>query len=705
MSARNADALSDAIEGMLADIAKVTDSQAGVAASTASLITGTRKYSPLYTTGSWVGNIVATELDPANAADMCIKWQVTGPLLQNDPNTNVVVPPACAGFTSDLIPLPASRYIYSWNGSGYGAFNSSNAYVQSAIVGGTTASLIDFLRGDSSNEDTALTSGLYRQRSSKFGDIVNSTPTLVKGAVDMGYSKLPANTLGQASYQTFVQNKALREGVLFAGANDGMLHGFRDNTGAEVFAFVPKAVMSNLHLLASRSYKHQFYVDGPTTEVDACLGAAVAGNCTATEWKNLLLGTLGAGGKSVFAIDVTTVNSSLPNLGLGASNIKWEITSSDASYANLGHMFSGVQTGVTTGGKWVAIFGNGYYGADGKAHLYVADLNTGTRLQDINTNVGGGNGLSAVTLVRNSNQQIIGAYAGDLAGNLWKFDLSDANEANWKLATNNTPANNGKLFAPISAGKPITAPPAFVPHPLGGRVVVFGTGKFFDVEDLTISGTQDGFKGIWDSVEFGTNSPSSDTQTNNTNLVQQTTTGPISGSYTSTSYSTGSPVTSTVTYSAYKQSNLAVNWATKRGWYMDIPTAFAGERLIFPMVRLFSATSRLVLANTIVPTTVNPCTSGQVGSGHSYIFDLLTGSRPDNSLTPGCPDCTIMPTPPVPPVVICSGLSCYALTPTGDPGSGGYSPDEWKGKCGAQTGVACPPGAGVKRSWRKLYMR
>lgn len=705
MSARNADALSDAVENMLAEIAKVTDSQAGVAASTASLITGTRKYSPLYTTGSWVGNIVATELDPANAADICIKWQITGPLLQSDPNTNVVVPPACTGFTSDLIPPHTSRYVYSWNGSGYGNFNSSNSHVQGNIVGGSTASLIDFLRGDSSNEDTALASSLYRQRATKFGDVVNSTPTLVKGAVDMGYSNLPANTLGQASYQTFVQNKALREGVLFAGANDGMLHGFRDTTGAEVFAFVPKAVMPNLHLLASRSYKHQFYVDGPTTEVDACLGAAVAGNCTASEWKNLILGTLGAGGKSVFAIDVTTVNSSLPNLGMGASNIKWEITSSDALYANLGHIFSPIQTGVTTGGKWVAIFGNGYYGADGSAHLYVADLNTGARLQDIDTNVGGGNGLSAVTLVRNSNQQIIGAYAGDLAGNLWKFDLSDANEANWKLATNNTPANNGKLFAPISAGKPITAAPAFVPHPLGGRVVVFGTGKFFDVEDLTISGTQDGFKGIWDSVEFGTNSPSTDTQTNNANLVQQTTTGPITGTYTSTSYSTGSPVTSTVTYSAYKQSSLTIDWTTKRGWYMDIPTAFSGERLVFPMVRLFSATSRLVLANTIAPTTVNPCTSGQVGGGHSYIFDLLSGARPDNSLTPGCPDCTIMPTPPVPPVVICRGLSCYALTPTGDPGGGGYSPNEWSGKCGAQTGVACPPGSGVKRSWRKLHMR
>jgi hypothetical protein len=56
-------------------------------------------------------------------------------------------------------------------------------------------------------------------------------------------------------------------------------------------------------------------------------------------------------------------------------------------------------------------------------------------------------------------------------------------------------------------------------------------------------------------------------------------------------------------------------------------------------------------------------------------------------------------------VVICSVLSCYALTPTGDPGGGGYSPIKMTGVCGAQSGVACPAGTGVKRSWRKLYMR
>ncbi len=459
--------------------------------------------------------------------------------------------------------------------------------------------------------------------------------------------------------------------------------------------------MPNLHKLAQRSYNHQYYVDGPTTEVDACFGPANT-DCTLAGWKNLLLGSLGAGGQSIFALDVTTFNSALPTMGLGASNILWEITTSTTGYANLGHTMSAVQTGVTQGGKWVAIFGNGPYGADGGAHLYVADLQTGAMLKDIDTLVTGGNGLSAVTLVRDNNMRIIGAYAGDLKGNLWKFDLSNPDESQWKLAEAVSSANNGKLFAPAS-GRPITAPPAYISHPLGGRVVVFGTGKFFDEQDTWNIPTQ-GFKGIWDKVEFGVVAPDDVMQSGNSNLVAQTTTGPHTGTYVSTSYNTGSEVTQTVSISAYKQSNNTIDWNTKRGWYMEIPTAFPNERLIYPMARLFSETSRLVLANTLAPSTaVNPCDDSGSGSGHSYVFDLLTGGRPAQSIIPDCPDCTIFATPPVPPTVICNGANCFSLIPTEPNCTVNCAQPPLKKFCGAQTGIPCP--TSFKRSWRQLFMR
>jgi type IV pilus assembly protein PilY1 len=699
LSAKNADTLSDGVEGMLASINKMTDSQSGVAASTASLITGTRKYSPLYTTGTWVGNIIATNLDVNSAVDTCIAWQVSGAAITG-PN----VAPACAGFTTNSIPTPhTNRKIYAWENTAFGDFTASNTYVQSNVVGGSNANLINYLRGDQSNEDTATTTNLYRTRTSLLGDIVNSTPTFIQGALDMGYSNLPTGANGQANYAAFVTAKAARtEGVLFAGANDGMLHGFRDSTGAEVFAFVPRAVMPQLHKLSARSYNHQYYVDGTTVEADACLGTSGQANknCSVTEWRNLLLGSLGAGGKSVFAIDVTTLTPS-PTMGLSATNILWEITTSTTGYANLGNTFGDVQTGVTTGGQWVAVFGNGYYGADGIAHLYIADLATGALLKDISTTVGSSNGLSTPTLVRDSNQRIIGAYAGDLKGNMWKFDLSASTAADWALGL-----TGAALFAPTS-GKPITAPPAIVTHPNGGRVVTFGTGKFFDKED-TVAGSTQSFYGVWDSVAFGypmPATPSGVVQTGVANLVQQTVSAGVTGTYVATN---ANLTTQTVTFTGYTQSKNTVDWTTKRGWYMNMP--FTGERLVFPMASLFSTgstTSRLVMANTLAPTaSVDPCLTTQSGQGWSYVFDLLTGSRPDSSIYPNCVDCSMTPTPPVPPVVICNTSKCFALTPT-EPGcTVNCSAPPIEKFCGAQTGIACPPSSStVKRTWRQLFMR
>jgi type IV pilus assembly protein PilY1 len=693
LSAKNSDTLSDGVESMLADINKVTDSQAGVATSTPSLDTNTRKYSPLYTTGSWTGNIIASELRTTNATVECIAWKI------NDTVTAEDVAPACAGFTTNGIPAAASRNIYAWNGSGYGDFNSSNTYVKSNVVGGSNALLIDYLRGDQTNEDTSTATKLFRTRTTLLGDIVNSTPTFIQGRLDMGYRNLPTGANGQASYAAFLAQKAARtEGVLFAGANDGMLHGFRDTTGAEVFAFVPKAVMPKMDLLSKRSYNHQYYVDGPTVEADACLGTngQANKNCTVSEWKNLLLGTLGAGGKSVYAIDVTTLTPSA-SMGMGASNILWEITTATTGYANLGHIFTEIQTGVTAGGQWVAVFGNGHYSADGVARLYVADLATGTLLKEVSTGVGSGNGLSGPTLVLDSNQRIIGAYAGDLKGNMWKFDLSSTSSVNWQLGL-----TGSALFAPAS-GKAITAPPAIVNHPNGGRVVTFGTGKFFDTQDTgaaSIASTQT-FYGIWDSVAFGDPLPATPVgvvQTDVSNLVQQTTVT-ATGTYVTTN---NNQTTQTVNFTGFTQSKNAINWATKRGWYMNMH--YAGERQVYRMKQLFGPASRVYVAGSLIPAaTTNACAASQSGSGNAYLFDLLTGGAYDFDLSTPGPD-PFPPQPPVPPSPICTtGGPCYLVKPDERNCGTLCNPDKVEFQCGAATGTSCA--TGIKRSWRQLFMR
>ncbi len=598
LSAKNAGTLSDAVEGMLADISRNTASQSGVAASTAGLNTGTRKYSPAYTTGSWTGNVIATTLDATTGRETSVTWQVVGTSPANS-------------ATYSGIPAYSSRNIYAWNGSAMGSFNASNTYAMANVVGANT-NLINYLRGDQSNEDPNGTA-LYRPREFLLGDIVNSTPVFIKGAFSGGYTNLPAGTYGQSTYATFLTTKSARaEGVLFAGANDGMLHGFRDSTGAEVFAFVPRAVMPNLHQLAKKSYDHLYYVDGPNVETDACL----TGGSACTTWSNLLLGTTGAGAKSVYALDVTNPMS------MSASNIKWEITPSTTGYASLGHILTEVQSGLTKSGEWVAIFGNGYLGASGVASLYIANLDTGALIKQISTGVGGSNGLGGVRLIRDDNRRIIGAYAGDLKGNMWKFDLSDASSSNWRLGLSNSP-----LYSAGST-KPITAQPAAVIHPNGGNVITFGTGKLFETTDLTSTATQTLY-GVWDSVAFGTSTtPTGVTQTGTTTLVLQTISAAIAGGYTVSTSPTG--VTSTTSLNFFTVSQNSVNWASKRGWYINLPNT--GQRTIYPFNEPIPG-SGLIAADTLSTAGISqdPCVEASSGRAWYYVIDGVTGAGPAQS--------------------------------------------------------------------------
>ena len=593
LSAKNSDALSDAVEGMLAEINKNTSSQSGVAASTLSLTNGTRKYTPKYTTGSWTGNVIASVLDPVSSAEVSTAWQVVGTVAATSTSGTV---------TYSNIPAHTSRNIYAWNGAAIGSFDSANTYVNSNVVGANT-NLINYLRGDQSNEDTPSANNLYRTREFLLGDIVNSSPVLVKGALNSNYDLLPAGTFGQSSYGAFLTTKTAREGVLFVGANDGMMHGFRDSNGAEVFAFVPRAVMPNMHLLSSRSYNHQYYVDGPSVEADACL----SGGSSCTTWSNLLIGTAGAGAKTVFALDVTNPTA------MSAANVKWEITPSTTGFSSLGHVLTDVQTGLTASGQWVAIFGNGYYSAGGVASLFIADLDTGALIKQISTGAGSNNGLGGVRLALDANQRIVGAYAGDLQGNLWKFDLSNSSSLQWGLGL------SGSALYKTTSTQSITAQPTLVAHPSGGNVITFGTGKLYDALDVTTSSTQSMY-GIWDNVAFGSvTTPLGISQTGVTSLVQQTISASINGFKVVTS-STGT--TSTVTVSFYSVSSNPVDYTIKRGWYIDLPNA--GQRVVYPSSALVSG---FILTDTLSPSNVSsdPCTQSGSGRAWNYVINGLTG--------------------------------------------------------------------------------
>jgi type IV pilus assembly protein PilY1 len=584
LSAKNANDLSDAVGSMLADIIKTNSSQSGVAISTANLTVGTRKYTPRYQTGSWTGNVIARNLDPNTGAEVSTAWQVVG---------------TSGTTTYSGIPAYGSRNIVTWTGSSATAFTNT-ASVTSLMTAPITANLINYLRGDQSNED-GVGLDLYRPRDVLLGDIVNSAPAFVKSSLDMKYDSLPSGATGRDTYRSFYTTKAARtEGAIFVGANDGMLHAFRESTGVEVFAYIPGAVLPNIHLLASKNYTHRYFVDGPNVEADIYSSSASA-------WKNMVYGTTGAGAKAVYAVDVT--NPLNPT-------VTWEISSSSTGMGDLGSVLTDVQTGRTPSGDWVAIFGNGYDSASGKASLFVVNAMTGALIRQIDVDTTGSNGLGGVRLVRDSNQQIVGAYAGDLKGKMWKFDLTGATSASWSKGL------NGAALYDAGTTKPITAAPAVIPYSATSNVIAFATGKMFEDADLTTTGTQSIY-GVLDSTPFG--SPTvAVTAPTLSNLIQQT----VSLTSTRTQTVTASDLTqSQQTVSYFTVSRNTVTFSTTvKGWYIDLPNT--GQRTVYPLDLL---TNRYVAVDTVAPTNVivaDPCTQSAQGQGWLYLIDGWTGGGP-----------------------------------------------------------------------------
>jgi type IV pilus assembly protein PilY1 len=581
LSARNPDQFTQSLSAILADIANRQASEAGVSASSTSLQAGNRKFVPRYKTKLWTGELEAWELDA--------KGQAVG--------TKPV------WSASESIPAAAARNITVWKDAtakavafDYATMNTGGVLSDMALTGTAVQNeaLVNYLRGDTSKDGTD-----YRKRTSRLGDIVNSPPTFVKDAVDLQYNFLPSGVAGQSSYSAFLAAKAARKGVVYVGANDGMLHAFDNGTkavdgqGVELFAFVPRAVLPNLSLLSSSSYGHRYYVDGPLVETDVYVGGG---------WKNLLLGSTGAGGRSVFAIDVTDPTA------LSGSKVLWEFNSS--TDGEVGYVMGVPEAGLMANGQWAVVFGNGVESSSGKAQLFIVNAQTGALIKRIDTGVGSGNGLGGVKLIKNATNQVVGAYAGDLKGNVWRFDLQDAAVGNWKVGFNGSP-----LATVASTGgtvQPIVAAPEYLEHPKGGALVVLGTGKLLNFTDVDDTSAQSLY-GLWDKTPIGDASVAGAQITNlSTALITQT---------ISTTAEAGA---GGATY--YVVSGNTVDWATKRGWRLNLGQA-GGQRLLSSPQWV----GRYALFGTVAPAgggaTTNSCDASD-GLGFNLLLNPLTGGTP-----------------------------------------------------------------------------
>jgi type IV pilus assembly protein PilY1 len=333
--------------------------------------------------------------------------------------------------------------------------------------------------------------GAFRSRSQKLGDIVHSAPVY-------------------------------ENGVVYVGANDGMLHAFDagklstqpsggPDFGAELFAYVPAQVFANLALLTSPDYSHTFFVDlTPTVKSGAGLLEGKPPS-TARGVQTILIGGLGKGGKGCFALDVTDPFSMITSDAV-AQKVLWEFSNADD--LDMGFSFSKpviVPSNDVPNNPWLVIIGNGYGSRNGDAVLYILNPvktpDSGLLVKKFNLGGGPDNGLSSPTPVdRDFDGKVDYVYAGDLRGNLWKFDLTAQNAAEWDVAFYEG-ADIKPLFQakgpkttdfPEGTPQPITSKPEITFHPSkNGYLVMFGTGKFLgevDVSDHTVQSIY----GLWD---------------------------------------------------------------------------------------------------------------------------------------------------------------------------------------------------------------
>ncbi|MBW2614592.1 MAG: hypothetical protein JRD02_00235, partial [Deltaproteobacteria bacterium] len=231
----------------------------------------------------------------------------------------------------------------------------------------------------------------------------------------------------------------------------------------------------------------------------------------------ILVGGLAKGGKGYYALNITDPGLITTEDEL-ADRVLWEYPRSGTDQADiddLGFSYSRpaiVQTNNTEDANWIMIFGNGYNSINSHAVLFIMDPADGNVLRKIDTGVGSCNGLSTPIAVDvNADMKVDYVFAGDLKGNLWKFDLTDSDYNNWSVAyqdvvdgkdlDDGTPRPVFKAKGPGGIGfddQPITTKPEVIYHcEKHGYMVIVGTGKYLGESDFADSRTQTIY-GIWD---------------------------------------------------------------------------------------------------------------------------------------------------------------------------------------------------------------
>ncbi|MCQ4318305.1 PilC/PilY family type IV pilus protein [Pseudomonas zhaodongensis] len=602
--ASDATKMVESLKTAFANIAdEVRSTTAALSTNSTKLDTGTAVFQSMLDSANWSGDLLAKAVSANGTVSATPSWKAAAKLdeLSNAQLADRVIltsaPPTADG-TSGALRSTTGRTFF-WE-----QLNTTQRNALRATAGGTLATeqvgqdRLAFIRGDRSKERTdTAPNNPFRQRGSRLGDIANSDPQYIHKQ-NFGYSQLPesagfTNTI-KSAYTAFRAQSSYqnRPPLVVVGANDGMLHGFNASLGAaggkELFAYVPNELIKDLYQLTEPTYSHRYYVDGTPR-----IGDALVGN----QWKTVVVGSSGAGGRSIFALDISNPGS------MSSGNFLWEFTHPEMGYSlgrpSLVPLYNGkFGVVVTSGYARPSTTTNGY--------VWILDASNGSVLKRFDLPNSGDLG-SPLSVDLDNDRVADRLYVGDTKGNVWRLDINSTTVGNWDApAALKTGGSIGPLFiAKDSAGirQPITAPLDAAYTKDRKVILVFGTGSFYQTTDNEIptSPQVQSFYGVIDSG------------------------AQIEGRRTLREQEILKEVSGTELNGRAVSQNAMVEG--DNGWYMDLvwktgrggPGA-KGERVISQA----QLGGNRVTFSTLIPSA-DPCDAG--GTSWIMSLDLATGSR------------------------------------------------------------------------------
>jgi type IV pilus assembly protein PilY1 len=602
---------------------ELSSSSSSIAANSTSLENETAIYQASFNSSRWSGELVAYALDGITISEKPF-WKAAEVLDDEDRDmddrTILTAAPLAEVTTGSGVYLTGTGAEFTWDVGGLTAdqklllalTDNPNSPVEDSVA----QDRLNYLRGDRSNEQTAeITSRPFRQRGSRLGDIINSSPVYVHQQ-NFGYFRLhmqPGYTgMDESTYETFRDSDTYKDRppFLLVGANDGMLHAFNasvtvgEGGGEELFAYVPSSIIGDLWRLTEPDYVHRYYVDASPVVSDAWLGATLG-------WRTLAVGTTGAGGRSVFALDVTDPED------MTTSSVLWEFTHDEMGFTmqkpGIFALANGQFGVAVSSGYGRDAFLDANDAALNTGKVWFLDAATGSIIKEITIPTGGAELGSPLLIDINADRIADRMYVADTAGKVWRVDINNTNTANWQApagllsGTDMLPlfeaAMPGANDSDAAVPQPVTADLTAAMNEYGGIMVFFGTGSFQNVGD-NIVGNPAAVQSFYGIIDRGV-------PVARGSLLEQKVLDEVVNAQGNRLrlVSTNKPPT------------------PHYGWYMDLVVAKEnakpeGERVVSQaLVR----SDRLIFP-TLIPSA-DPCASG----GRSWLMevDLYSGGRLD----------------------------------------------------------------------------